>query len=303
MNNDCDDAALLSAFLATLRYERQLARTTVTTYQRVLRAHLEQRTKPLAQMRTEDLQDQLNHLHQRGMSTRTLNQHRAAWRGFYAWLCMRGYIGNDPAQALVLPKQRNKPLLKALSPDAMATLLRPPAEDNPLDLRDHAILELFYSSGLRLAELAALDVAVVGKSSVAIRGKGDKTRNIYIGRSADQALQRWLNVRQHWLSTHADEPALFISARGIRLSHRGIQQAIIRYAQQALPDQPLHPHMLRHSFAGHVLQSSQNIRAVQELLGHSSLSTTQIYTHLDFQHLSQIYDQSHPRARRKVKKK
>ncbi|UJF24041.1 tyrosine-type recombinase/integrase [Suttonella sp. R2A3] len=298
-----DNHQLLSAFLDVLRYERQLARSTITTYQRLLEAHLDELEQPLNEVDQETLQRLLNRAHQCGMKSRTLNQHRAAWRGLYGWLCERGYMATDPAEALVLPKQRDKPLLKALSPDAIANLLRPPPDDEPLDLRDHAILELFYSSGLRLAELAALDASIAGKTSAAIRGKGDKTRNIYIGQAANQALARWLKVREGWLAPERAESALFISQRGTRLTHRGIQQAIVRYGKKFLPDQPLHPHMLRHSFAGHVLQSSQNIRAVQELLGHSSLNTTQIYTHLDFQHLSQVYDQSHPRARAKIKKK
>ena len=173
------------------------------------------------------------------------------------------------------------------------------SSDDPLQLRDVAMLELTYSSGLRLAELASLGVADVDLESASLRvtGKGGKTRELPIGRYAVEAIQRWLPVRSEMI--RPGEQALFVSRQGKRISHRSIQQRFRQRASRQGLDVPLHPHMLRHSFASHMLESSADLRAVQELLGHADISTTQIYTHLDFQHLAKVYDQAHPRARKK----
>jgi integrase/recombinase XerC len=179
----------------------------------------------------------------------------------------------------------------------MAQLMRIPG-DQPLDFRDRAILELLYATGLRLSELANLQVSDLHNHQgvLTVVGKGNKQRQVMLGQLADQAIQAWLNVRGKLAAP--DEPALFVSQRGQRLSHRAIQLRVQRRAiQQGIP-RHLHPHMLRHAFASHLLASSSDLRAVQELLGHADISTTQIYTHLDYQHLAQVYDQTHPRARK-----
>lgn len=297
--SDCDEAdALLHSYLRHIRYEQQLAETTSATYLRILNKLAAHAKVALHRLDQSALQELLNTAHRRGTSPRTLIQYRAALRSYFAWLTAQGKRQHDPTTALKLPKQRRKALPTTHAPEALNQLLdETEASSQPLHLRDLAIAELLYSSGLRLAELAALNTDCIGKAHLRIRGKGGKVRNIFIGSKANAALKRWQSARAT-LSVDDDEKALFISRRGQRLSHRGIQLALKRLAREKLPGQHLHPHQLRHSFASHVLQSSQDIRSVQELLGHSSLSTTQIYTHLDFQHLSKAYHQAHPRAQK-----
>lgn len=291
---------LLSDYLSSLQYEQNLAQTTCHTYQRILTALDRQTDSPLHQLDQDALQDLLNRAHRRGTNPRTLIQHRAALRSYFKWLEKKGHCQENPAINLQLPKSRKQALPDTLSPEELAQLLSPPAEEesDPIILRDHAIAELFYSSGLRLAELAALDYSCIGKHHLRIRGKGGKVRNIYIGSKAQTALQRWASVRPQFTKNNVDDCALFLSQQGKRLSHRSLQNALVRLAKHNLPGRHIHPHQLRHSFASHILQSSQDIRSVQELLGHSSLSSTQIYTHLDYQHLSHAYHQAHPRAQR-----
>ncbi len=220
-------------------------------------------------------------------SLRSFYKHRMRYHG----------ARRNPAEGVTAPR-RGRPLPKTLGADSVAQLLAF-AGSEPIDLRDRAIMELFYSSGLRLAELADLDIddLELGEALVEVTGKGRKSRRLPIGTPAGKALRHWLQQRPN-----DDSPALFISMRGGRLSHRAIQSRIkLRARQQGIPEN-LHPHMLRHSFASHLLESSGDLRGVQELLGHANLSTTQIYTHLDFQHLAQVYDQAHPRAGRKIRK-
>ena len=203
----------------------------------------------------------------------------------------------NPADGITAPR-RGRPLPKTLNAEAIAQLLAFPGSE-PIDLRDRAIMELFYSSGLRLAELADLDVDDIDlrEGLVAVTGKGRKSRTLPVGRLACQAVKSWLRCRPQ-----PQDTALFTSMRGGRLGHRAIQGRIkLRARQQGIPEN-LHPHMLRHSFASHLLESSSDLRGVQELLGHANLSTTQVYTHLDFQHLAKVYDQAHPRAGRKTRK-
>jgi integrase/recombinase XerC len=207
----------------------------------------------------------------------------------------RGAIHN-PALGISAPKRPQR-LPKTLDVDMIKQLLEFEG-DEPIDIRDRAMMELFYSSGLRLAELADLNVSDLDLNDalVTVTGKGNKTRTLPIGRIAITALRRWLTSRD---SLPPDQ-ALFLGQRGKRLGHRAIQQRLrFRATQQGLPAH-VHPHMLRHSFASHLLESSSDLRGVQELLGHANLSTTQVYTHLDFQHLAQVYDKAHPRATRKV---
>lgn len=237
-------------------------------------------------------------LHTRGLGGRSLGRALSAWRGFYRWLGRRDESDSNPVDDVRPPKSARR-LPKALSPDEAGRLLSRESED-PLQIRDRAMFELFYSSGLRLAELAALDIASledIRTGEVRVLGKRNKARIVPVGSKAREAVSLWAEQRP--LIAVPDEPALFVGQRGQRLGVRMVQ---IRLAQcglaQGLPAH-VHPHMLRHSFASHVLQSSGDLRAVQEMLGHASISSTQVYTHLDFQHLAAVYDQAHPRARRK----
>jgi integrase/recombinase XerC len=212
-------------------------------------------------------------------------------------LLREGRVQANPAEGVRAPKV-NRRLPHTLDADQLAHLMELPG-DTPLDRRDRAIMELFYSSGLRLSELVALDVTDMRSSDglLQVTGKGNKARRLPVGRFAQAAIEDWLSERAHL--ARADEAALFVSQRGTRLSPRSVEARLRQRAiEQGMP-RHVHPHMLRHSFASHVLESSGDLRAVQELLGHADISTTQVYTHLDFQHLAQVYDQAHPRARRK----
>lgn len=287
----------IADFLDHLRFERGLAAQTLAAYRRSLE-QAESTLGSLPAQTADTLQDYLNRLRRQGLQPQTLNRHRAALRTYYHWLVNHRQIRtDDPAAALAIPKIRTKPLPKTLSPDDAMRLLEAPDADAPAAAhRDYAIFEMLYSSGLRLAEIAALNAAalVCLPDELIICGKGGKERRIFIGSRARSALQIWLAHRGGM--ANPDEPALFVSARGSRLSGRAIELALSARGTQIL-QRRITPHMLRHSFASHLLQSSADIRAVQEMLGHASLSTTQQYTHLDFQHLAKIYDQAHPRAR------
>ncbi len=237
-------------------------------------------------------------LHKSGLGGRSLARTLSAWRGFYRWLGEHGQATQNPVDSVRAPKSP-KALPKALSPDEANRLLAADAE-GLLEVRDQAIFELFYSSGLRLAELAALDISCLDDllaGEVRVLGKRSKLRIVPVGSKARDAVTAWVALRGRLAS--ADETALFVGQRGKRLGMRMIQLRLQRRGlTQGLPAR-VHPHMLRHSFASHVLQSSGDLRAVQEMLGHASIASTQVYTHLDFQHLAAVYDQAHPRARRK----
>ncbi|MEX0732626.1 MAG: tyrosine recombinase XerC [Aquisalimonadaceae bacterium] len=237
--------------------------------------------------------------HRRGLAGPSLRRRLSAIRSFYAYLMREGVCARDPAADIPVPKSPRR-LPKTLDADQMARLLdRGAAADDPLDQRDSALFELVYSSGLRLAEVASLDIHDVDLAEAAVRvtGKGSRTRIVPVGRTAVKRLQAWLRLRGSLAG--ADQAALFVSRRGDRLSHRSIQARLERMAVTAGIPQHIHPHMLRHAFASHMLESSGDLRAVQELLGHADISTTQIYTHLNFQHLAEVYDKAHPRARKK----
>lgn len=295
----------LQRYLAHLRDERRLSALTCQHYARDLEA--------LARWLTElDITDfscvGADHIrgwiaqgHRRGLSARSLQRRLSAVRGLYRYLQREGHAKTDPAADISAPKQRRR-LPRTLDVDATAQLLNAPADvdqNDPIQQRDRAIFELVYGSGLRLAEVAALDATDLAGAPAELRitGKGARTRIVPVGRQANQAVSDWLRVRDQIAA--GDEPALFVSQRGRRLSHRGIQQRLKALAAQRGLEQSVHPHMLRHAFATHLLESSGDLRAVQELLGHADISTTQIYTHLDFQHLAEVYDRAHPRARRK----
>jgi len=239
-------------------------------------------------------------LHAKGLSARTLALTLSAWRGCYRWLVRQRGFRSNPVLGIRAPKAA-RPLPKALSVEAAQRLLEDGEEDSVVSLRDRAMFELLYSSGLRLGELVALNVddgrLDLSQGEVTVTGKGAKTRTVPVGARARDALRQWLLVRNN-LATQS-EKAIFVGSRGKRIAPAVVGVRLRAWARRRGLNQPVHPHMLRHSFATHLLQSSQDLRAVQEMLGHSSISTTQVYTHLDFQALAKVYDAAHPRAKKK----
>ncbi|WP_338590307.1 tyrosine recombinase XerC [Shewanella khirikhana] len=285
---------LFTRYLAT---ERQLSPNTVRNY----RFELERATelmggKPWHEVTRQELSAVMAKLHRQGLGPRSLALTASALKQFGKFLLKEGLISSDPAATLTAPKQQ-KTLPKNLDVDSITHLLDIPPEDW-IAMRDRAIMELFYSCGLRLAELAGLDVRDLNLEAREVRvlGKGSKERILPVGSVAIGALQDWLGHRSQ---LHCADDALFVSTRGSRLSHRSIQSRMEKWAQIQGLSVGVHPHKLRHSFATHMLESSGDLRAVQELLGHANLATTQIYTSLDFQHLAKVYDGAHPRARKK----
>ncbi|MCK8515288.1 tyrosine recombinase XerC [Methylonatrum kenyense] len=237
--------------------------------------------------------------HRRGLGGRSLQRLLSAIRGFYRFLIREGLCQNNPAQDIRAPKSPRR-LPATLDPDQTARLLDQGADTtDPLQQRDVAIFELIYSCGLRLAEVAALNRGDVDADSdmLHVTGKGSRARILPVGGMARRRLAAWLELRPRFAGQQ--QAALFVSRQGKRLSHRSIQSRLQRLAASTGLDRHVHPHMLRHAFASHLLESSGDLRAIQELLGHADIGTTQIYTHLDFQHLAQVYDQAHPRARKK----
>ncbi|MDO9010119.1 MAG: tyrosine recombinase XerC [Thiobacillus sp.] len=292
----------VDSYLQHLAAERRLSPHTLSAYQRDL-AQLSQLTagKPLAELSVTDIRGAIVKLRSHALSPASVARHLSSWRGFYVFACRRLGYASNPCVGLRPPKAA-KALPQVLSPDTCAQLLNgdhAAAEDNALQARDRAMFELFYSSGLRLAELAGLDLNDLDLQSgeAEVTGKGRKTRIVPVGQHALAALAAWLQQRAPLARDNT--PALFLNQRGTRLTPRSIQLRLKRWALQAGLNQHVHPHLLRHAFATHVLQSSGDLRAVQEMLGHASISTTQVYTHLDWQHLAKIYDQAHPRARKK----
>jgi len=235
-----------------------------------------------------------------GKSPTTIQRELSSIRSFYRYLIRQGVVSHNPAQDVKAPKAQRK-LPKTCDSEQLDQLLKAHADDDPLLRRDLAIFELMYSSGLRLAELVSLDTTDIDlrQRRLRVTGKGSKTRELPVGRKAVDALNRWFEIRSTWLKADAQCPAVFLNRQGQRLSARGVQQRLNRLRHQQGVGQHLSPHTLRHSFATHLLESSADLRAVQELLGHADISTTQVYTHLDFQHLARVYDQAHPRARKK----
>lgn len=298
------DAPLQSAleqFLGHLRSERQLSAHTLAAYQRDLQSccrFLEaQQVVDWNAVDNALLRRYVTSRHQAGLSGRSLQRELSAIRTLFHYLIRERRCRHNPALDLRAPKAHDK-LPRLLDADQATQLLAEPADDDWLTLRDHAMLELFYSSGLRLAELAGLNIDQLDLSQGEVRviGKRSRTRIIPVGRMARKALERWLKV--HPSVADASQP-VFVSMQARRLTPRAIQLRVRRYGVEQL-GQHLHPHMLRHSFASHLLESSGDLRAVQELLGHSDIGTTQVYTHLNFQHLAEVYDRAHPRAKRKT---
>ncbi len=291
----------LGGFLAQLRQERRLSPHTVVAYARDVGMLLELAGQtPLQDLRVHQIRRFVAQLHGRGLGGRSLARLLSAWRAFYAYLARDHGLPHNPCIGVRAPKSPRH-LPKALSPDE-ATRLVGIAGDDPLTVRDRAIFELFYSSGLRLSELTALKPADISISDATVRvtGKGNKTRVVPVGSHALQAMRTWMETRK--TLAKEGEMALFVNQHGAAISPRVVQNRLKAWGiKQGLPGH-VHPHMLRHSFASHVLQSSGDLRAVQEMLGHASISTTQVYTHLDFQYLAKVYDEAHPRAKRKPAK-
>ncbi|WP_062790566.1 tyrosine recombinase XerC [Aquitalea pelogenes] len=287
---------MLAAFRDSLRLQGKSPHT-LDAYVRDLQGlQLLLGSRDILQAQADDIRKAMATLHARGLGSRSLARKLSSWRQFYDWLQQKQAIGINPCLGLRAPKQ-NKPLPKALPVDGTAALLEHIPHDETLSLRDRALFELMYSSGLRLSEAVGLDLSDMDlqEQLLRVRGKGNKTRLLPIGRTALDYLQQWLAERQ----AEAGCNAVFVGRHGRRLSARQVQKRLAEWSIRTGMDRHVHPHMLRHSFASHLLQSSGDLRAVQELLGHANLSTTQIYTALDFQHLAKVYDAAHPRARKK----
>jgi integrase/recombinase XerC len=303
----------LPRYLAHLRVERRLAARTLDNYNAALQrlaASAARHGLALDAVQPHHVRTWAALAHRGGLAPASLALMLAAWRGFYRWWGEQGAVALNPVQGVRAPKA-GKPLPKALSVDQAVALAehRPALDDDSdarLALRDRAIVELLYGSGLRLAELLGLDLQAgradggwidIADASVHVLGKGSKRRAVPLGRAALDALSAWLAVRGEWAA--AEERAVFVGRRGARLGASQLRARLKSMALAAGLPTHVHPHMLRHSFASHLLQSSGDLRAVQELLGHANITTTQVYTRLDFQHLAKVYDAAHPRAKRK----
>ncbi|MGE0080593.1 MAG: tyrosine recombinase XerC [Thiohalomonadaceae bacterium] len=295
-----DNAALIERFLTHLRLERRVSPLTVDGYARDLAqfaAFCSQQGLDVARVDAGAVRAFVAQRHRAGLSGTSLRRALSSVRGLFNYLLREDLVGHNPAADIPAPRTPRK-LPKTLSVE-QATALLSGTPDTPEDIRDQAIAELLYSSGLRLAELVALDVGSIDPADGTVRvlGKGAKSRVVPVGRLALEALARWQAVRAQLAAP--DETALFVGARGRRISPRAVETRLDRLARSRGLPTHVHPHRLRHSFASHLLESSGDLRAVQELLGHADIATTQVYTHLDFQHLARVYDAAHPRARRR----
>ena len=300
----------LQRYIEHLRVERRLApRSVKMVHDALLRLQQSaaEQQLPLREVQPMHVRRWAAMLRERPLAARSIAIHLSAWRGLYRWWGRNGEVRINPVEGVRAPKAP-KPLPKALSVEQAVSLAAFEATqgDPALRARDHCMVELLYGSGLRVAELVGLDLragdAAAGwidaaDASAQVLGKGSKRRSVPVGPAALAALREWLALRGQAAAT--DEPALFVSRRGTRLSASQVRSRLKALALQAGLPTHVHPHMLRHSFASHLLQSSGDLRAVQELLGHASISTTQVYTRLDFQHLAKVYDAAHPRAKRK----
>lgn len=293
----------LQDYLDRLRFQRRLSVHTLDAYERDLVQLIQfcdGRSIPgWYGLTSAHLRDHLAQRHLDSISSRSLGRSLSAIRGLFEFLIRQDVLEQNPAVGIRAPKTPKK-LPDPLDADQMMAMLDV-SPDDVLEVRDLAMWELFYSSGLRLSELTALDLTDIDLSagSVLIRqGKGHKSRYVPVGSCAKRALQSWLGARLSFIRAGEAIEAVFLSRLGLRIASRTVQVRLNRWQQKLGIAEPLHPHRLRHSFASHLLESSGDLRAVQELLGHANLSTTQIYTHLDFQHLSSVYDRTHPRARK-----
>jgi integrase/recombinase XerC len=299
MTSGDNPAALAAAYLFHLANERRLSSLTCESYARDIAVLVKlAKETSLDQLQIHHIRRFIAQLHGKGFSGRSLARMLSAWRGFYNYLTRNHDYVLNPCAGVHAPKSP-KSLPHTISPDEAAKLLEFPVDDDLMALRDKAMFELCYSSGLRLAELTALKPADLSFSdgTARITGKGSKTRIVPIGSQAIQVLREWMKRRE--VLVKAGATALFVSRYGKNISSRSISQRLKIQAVRQGINANIHPHVLRHSFASHLLQSSGDLRAVQEMLGHASISTTQIYTHLDFQHLAKVYDAAHPRAKKK----
>jgi integrase/recombinase XerC len=311
--NTLPPSALVERYLEYVRVEKRLAARTVELYSLDLQKLAEfaaAASVDLLQVQNTHIRRWVAQMHSGGRSGRGIALILSGWRGFYLWLGREGKVASNPVQDVRTPKVA-KPLPKALSVDDSVQLASFHSDDNDpwLEARDAAMTELLYSSGLRVGELTGLDAIAsreargwvdMDAAEAHVLGKGSKRRTVPVGSHAMAALRAWLAVRGQGISkpeANKPEAALFIGRYGTRLTPQSIWQRLRRRSLQAGLAAPVHPHMLRHSFASHVLQSSSDLRAVQELLGHANIATTQVYTRLDFQHLAKAYDAAHPRAR------
>lgn len=310
--------AYLDGYLDNLISQRQLSPLTVISYRRdllelVALATATERDTSLTVVSHFQIRKFAAQLHAHGLNARSIARKLSAWRGFFNWLSEQNAITSNPVDGIKAPK-RNKPLPKALAADDAVRLVSETSPgqnaDSAMQLCNHAMFELLYSSGLRVSELVGLDLKYVQENrytsagwidfdahEVMVTGKGNKMRTVPIGQAAIDALTSWLAVRDTLVKL--DPHPLFLSERGTRVSARVVQLRLKKHAQAVGLPMDVHPHVLRHSFASHVLQSSGDLRAVQEMLGHASIAATQIYTSLDFQRLAQVYDAAHPRAKKK----
>ena len=297
-----DDKQLLSDFLAQLTIEKRASQYTVKSYKRdlnCLSTYCESKSISLwTDLKQTDIRSYMASRHRQGLSSTSLQRELSAIRSFFNFLLKNQLTDNNPGQYIKAPKKTRK-LPKTLDVDQIKSLLEA-GTNSTIEIRDLAMFELFYSSGIRLSELAQLnltDIDLTDKTLMVRSGKGGKSRMLPIGSKAVAAINTWLEHRIK--SITSTETALFISTSGTRLGQRSIELRLKQWCKKKGIAENIHPHMLRHSFATHLLESSQDLRGVQELLGHSNISTTQIYTHLDFQHLADVYDRAHPRAKRK----
>ena len=291
-------SSLLEHYLSHLRSERRLAAHTLEAYARDARVlHELAGDRDASRLGPHEIRRFVATLHGRGLAPKSLARMLSSWRGFYDWMVRTGAAAANPCDGVKAPRA-GKRLPEVLSPDQAVQLVSR-AATTPLELRDRALFELAYSCGLRVSELTGLDVGALDASSGEVRvlGKGSKTRIVPVGRAALDAIAAWMPHRAKLAAS--GEEALFVGTRGRRATPRDVQRRIKAWALAAGLPVDVHPHMLRHSFASHVLQSSGDLRAVQEMMGHASIASTQVYTHLDFQHLAKVYDAAHPRARRK----
>ena len=313
---DTTQTALTERYLEHARVQKRLAPRTLALYSEDLHKLMTAAAQAgiaLTAVQNHHVRRWVAQMHAGGRSGRGIALILSGWRGFYTWLGREGLVSANPVQDVRAPRQA-RPLPKALGVDEAVQLADHVAEDDDpwLEARDAAMVELLYGSGLRVGELVGLDVAAsdaaqrggrgwidLPSAEVQVQGKGSKRRGVPLGTQALAALQRWLALRDQVAGQGDAAMALFIGRRGTRLTPQSIWQRLKRRSLLAGLATPVHPHMLRHSFASHVLQSSSDLRAVQELLGHAHIGTTQVYTRLDFQHLAKAYDAAHPRARRR----
>lgn len=315
------DTTLIGRYLDTLTGQRQLSVQTVVNYRRDLAQLVEFADKSeLTELSSGDIRRFTSKCHANGLNPRSISRKLSAWRGFYRWLVEENLIHFNPVEDIHAPK-KNKPLPKALAVDdavrIVATVSSNPGKDKNETtlLCNHAMFELLYSSGLRVSELTSIDIQAVKneqyqstswinllEKEVTVTGKGNKMRTVPVGDAAIDAIKNWMSVRNEIIDAGLMEEhknALFLNSRGHRMSPRMVQLRLKSHAKALGLPVNVHPHVLRHSFASHILQSSGDLRAVQEMLGHSSIASTQVYTALDFQRLAEVYDAAHPRAKTK----